>query len=97
MTEDLTREILEQDNRQLREALESVQALLNRPVNVTVSAPPVPEQATLKKVADYLPQLSHISTNLSHVASAVQSVNTTLLAIDSTLKELRHEQRSDPM
>lgn len=89
MSEDLTKEILERDNRDLREQIESLQAVLNRPVNVRVEQPPAPEQATLKKIGEYLPQLTHISTNLSHVASAVQNVNATLTRIEVLMQERR--------
>lgn len=89
MSEDLTKEILERDNRDLREQVESLQAVLNRPVTVQIQQPEPPDLTTLKKVADYLPQLTHISTNLSHVASAVQSVNATLTRIEVLMQERR--------
>lgn len=61
---------------------DSLRAMLGRPVNVNIQAP---EQGTLKKIEDYLPQLTHISTNLSQVASAIQNSNSNAMAISSAL------------
>ena len=59
------------------EEMRKLRALLERPVNVTVQSP---EQGTLRKSEDDLPQLTHMSTNRSHVASAVQAVNQAIIA-----------------
>lgn len=37
----------------------------------------------LRKILEYMPQLTHLSTNVSHVASAVQATNGTLNVISS--------------
>jgi hypothetical protein len=82
MSEDLTRQILEQDNARLQKEVDDLRALLARPVGVTVTGP---DSAALNRVVEYLPQLTHIATNLSQVASALQRNEQTLSAIADAL------------
>jgi len=77
-------EALAEENERLNKELGDMRALLGRAVNVNVQAP---EQATLKKIGDYLPQLTHISTNLSQVASAIQASNNTAVTLATRLAE----------
>lgn len=88
MSDDLTGDILRQQLKETQDLLESTKQLLARPVNVKVDLPPAAEQATLKKIAEYLPQLTHMSSNLSHVASAVQASNAHAEDISKQLKRI---------
>lgn len=88
MTDELTSEILAQQLRETQDLLDSTKALLARPVTVEVKMPPPAEQKTLEKIGQYLPQLTHIATNLSHVASAVQMSNSKSDDLNKTLKRI---------
>jgi hypothetical protein len=82
---DRINEHLLEERDQAVEQLKKVERLLERPVNVTIQSS---EEATLKKIGEYLPQLTHMATNLAHVASAIQAVNTTLMTATAKLEQL---------
>lgn len=69
MSEDLTVKILEQQNERLEEEIAQLKRIAERPIQVTS-----PDSGALKKIEQYLPQLTHIATNLAHAASAIQKL-----------------------
>lgn len=83
MSDDVTRRILEQDNARLQKEMDDLRDLLGRPVAVTVQSP---DSEALRTISQYMPQLTHLSTNMSYVASNLMMVNTTLQQIAEALK-----------
>lgn len=86
MTDDLTNSILEQENERLGKELDELKAILTRPMVVNVEQNTSP---AMNQILTYLPQLTHISTNLSHVASTVSAMNSSMVAaLDRLTKTL---------
>ena len=69
---DRINEHLLEERDQAVEELKKLKELLGRPVNVTIKGP---EESTLVKIGEYLPQLTYMATNISSVASAIQASN----------------------
>lgn len=84
MNDALTRGInahLEQENDRLTKELDELRSLLRQPINIDVKS----DAATLKRIVDYLPQLTNIATNLAHTASAIQALQPSLAKIAKAL------------
>lgn len=82
-------EHLAKENERLQRELSEVRAMLGRPVNVNVTGP---EGATLTKIGEYLPQLTHLSTNTAEVggklANMVSHQITTNVKFDTMIHTL---------
>lgn len=65
-------EHLAAENERLERQLTELRAMLGKPVTVNVQSP---DSHVMQQIAQYLPQLTHMSTNISMVASALQNGN----------------------
>lgn len=65
-------EVLAERNEELEKELAEMRALLGRPLNVNVQSA---NQDVLKKIGDYLPQLTHLSTNVAEVGGKLVQAN----------------------
>lgn len=61
---DRINEVLAEENERLKQDLLRTRALLERPVTVNIQSS---DAATLKKVGEYLPQLTHLASNVATV------------------------------
>lgn len=84
MSDDLSKQVLESEVARLQTENDRLLNLLNRPVSVTVQSS---DSGVMQQIAQYLPQLTHIATNLAHVASAVQQQNESLKAVANALSD----------
>lgn len=82
---DVINEALADENEKLQRQLREMQSLLGRPINVNVQSP---DQETLRKIGEYLPQLTFMATNISMVASAIQAVNANAIATTKMLERI---------